>query len=152
MTLGATEFEALITDTSKRIDGDIAWSEDQDHSPAVEFRIEVASATGWPLFVNGSWNRLAGKLTYAMILQTVGRIYALDMGADHHNPSCTYTGEVHKHRWTELFRDKDAYVPEDITAPVAEPVEVWRQFCREAAIVHTGTLSPPPPAQEEFPV
>jgi hypothetical protein len=54
-------------------------------------------------------------------------------------------GERHKHRWTERFRDKEAYVPEDITAPASQPLDVWRQFCAEAGIEHQGRLFPPPP-------
>ncbi len=53
------------------------------------------------------------------------------MGKDHHNPSCVNIGEKHKHRWNEQLRDKDAYVPEDITASVTDPVAVWQQFCTE---------------------
>ena len=30
------------------------------------------------------------------------------------------------------------YAPEDITATVENPVEVWDQFCREAGIQHNG--------------
>ena len=29
-------------------------------------------------------------------------------------------------------------MPEDITAPLTNLVEVWDQFCREAAIQHNG--------------
>ncbi len=145
-----TEFESILTDTSKRIEGDIKWSEDEDHSPSVEFRVEVRNDQGWPLFIRGSWNPLAVTATFALILKTHGRIYALDMGKDHHNPQCTQTGRKHKHRWTEQFRDKEAYVPNDITAPPHDPVALWKQFCIEAGIVHDGTLAPPPPHQGDL--
>lgn len=150
MPLTEAEFESLLADTSKRIDGNIAWAEDEDHSPAVEFRAEVFSDVGWPLFVRGSFNPLAGALTYALILKTDGRIYGLDLGKDHHNPSCTQVGEKHKHRWTGQFRDKEAYVPDDISAPVGDPVAVWQQFCVEAGITHAGALAQPPAVQEDF--
>ncbi len=150
MTISNTEFDALLNDSSKRIEGNIAWCEDEDHSPALEFRAEVLSGTGWPLFVRGSHNRLAGTLTYGLILKTEGRIYALDLGKDHHNPQCMQVGEKHKHRWTEQFRDKEAYVPHDITALVWDPVAVWEQFCAEAKIEHTGSLAQPPAVQEEL--
>ncbi len=96
------DFETLIGDTSKRIGGDITWLEDEDHSPAVEFRAEVESEAGWPLFVKGSYNAPAGTLSYALVHRGSGRIYALDLGKDHHNPSCQNVGERHKHRWTEI--------------------------------------------------
>jgi hypothetical protein len=150
MALTNAEFSAMLEDTSKRISGDIEWREDEDHSPVLEFRASVESDTGWPLFVRGSYNRLAGALTYALVLKTEGRIYALDLGKDHHNPQCNQVGEKHKHRWTEQYRDKEAYVPDDITSPVTDPVAVWEQFCAEACIEHMGTLPKPPATQEDM--
>jgi hypothetical protein len=100
--------------------------------------------------VRGSYNPLIGALSYVLILQTVGRVYALDLGKEHYNPQCDHVCEKHKHRWTERFRDKEAYVPEDITANAADPVAVWRQFCAEARITHQGTLRPVPPVQMEL--
>lgn len=144
MALTQSEFEVLLADESKQLDGDIVWQEDEDHSPCVEFRVEVQSETGWPLFVKGSFNPLIPALSYALILKSTGRIYALDMGKDHHNPQCNQVGEVHKHRWTDRLRDKEAYAPPDITAPASEPVAVWHQFCAEAKIRHTGCMSGPP--------
>lgn len=61
------EFEALITDKSKVITGDISWSDDEDHSPSVEFRAEVASDAGYPLFVRGSYNSLAASAMSSFI-------------------------------------------------------------------------------------
>jgi hypothetical protein len=130
--------------------GDIAWSEDEDHSPAFEFTAKIQLEAGWPLFIRGSCNRLAETLTFALILKSEGRIYALDLGKEHHNPQCTQVGEKHKHRWAEAFRDKEAYVPEDITASTSDPVAVWRQFCVEAGIVHEGNLAQLPAIQEEL--
>src|SRR3989304_82444 len=105
MSLTQTEFEALIADTSKEIEGDIAWVEDEDHSPAMEFRVEVRSRAGYPLFVRGSYNALARTLSFVLIQRGVGRIYALDLGKDHHNPGCNRVGEKHKHRYSEKLGD-----------------------------------------------
>ncbi|RMG96403.1 MAG: hypothetical protein D6705_11320 [Deltaproteobacteria bacterium] len=145
------EFDAILADTTKRVTGDIHWREDVDHSPALEFRIEVESDPGWPLFLVGRWNPFAGTLSFALIHQGAGRIYALDLGADHHNPTCERVGEKHKHRWTESFRDKQAYVPKDITAPWDHPLDVWCQFCHEANIKHNGRMNRPA-RQEELPL
>ena len=144
------ELATILLDGSKAIAGDIKWSEDEDHSPAREFRAAVDSQAGWPLFVRGSYNPLAKALTFALILKPVGRIYALDLGKDHHNPTCQQTGEKHKHRWSEQFSDKQAYVPEDITAGVDDPVAIWEQFCAEAKIEHNGKLETPQTVQKEL--
>jgi hypothetical protein len=150
MPLTNAEFDAMLADTSKRIVGDLAWSEDEDHSPTVEFRAEVRSDAGWPLFVRGSYNPLAGTLSYMVILKTVGRVYGLDLGKDHHNPACHQVGEKHKHHWREQYKDKEAYALCDITVPVNDPVGVWRQFCAEFKLDHQGALAPPPPLQKDF--
>lgn len=144
MALTLTEFETLLNDTTKRIEGDIIWQEDEDHSPCLEFRAEIQSDSGWPLFVRGSYNPLIPALSYVLLLKTTGRVYGLDLGKDHHNPQCQQVGEKHKHRWSEQFRDKEAYAPDDITAPASDPAAVWIQFCAEAAITHQGRMTPPP--------
>lgn len=141
---------AVIDDKSKRIDENIDWGEDEDHSPAREFRCEIFSDAKWPLIVRGRRNPLAGTLSFSIILNPVGRIYALDMGKDHHNPQCHRVGEKHKHKWTEKYRDKEAYVPEDITESISNPPAVWRQFCAEANIRHDGKMYTPPLLQEEM--
>lgn len=145
------EFEAMMADADKIIVGDVDWREDEDHSPACEFRVEITSSAGYPLFINGRYNPLAETLSYTMIHRTAGRVYGLDLGADHHNPTCERVGEKHKHRWTPQFRDKNAYVPGDISALVTDPVTVWQQFCAEANIDHRGVLHPPV-AQEALPL
>ena len=142
--MNQADFEALLADQTKVIVGDIRWADDEDHSPSVEFRVEVDSETGHPIFIRGSYNALAQTLTYALIHRASGRIYALDLGKDHHNPDCQNVGERHKHRWREPVRDKEAYVPLDVIAPVNNPLQVWEQFCVEASINHHGIMHPPP--------
>ena len=143
-------FEALLADTSKRIEQDIVWQEDEDRSPGVEFRVPIDSDSGFPIFIKGWYNWEARTLSYSLIHRGVGRIYGLDLGKDHHNPSCTYVGEIHKHSWSEVSRDKDAYVPADITMAASDPVGVWREFCQEAKINHVGVMNSPPPMNLEM--
>ena len=50
MTLSDTEYQAILADTSKTIMGDIRWTDDEDHSPSVEFRAQIETEAGWPLF------------------------------------------------------------------------------------------------------
>lgn len=150
MPLTDSELAAILDDETKRIRSDVAWKEDEDHSPAREFRVEVESAGGWPLFVQGRYNSAARRLNYTLILKTAGRIYALDMGKKHRNPEGEQVGEKHKHRWSERYRDKEAYVPDDVKAPVSDPVAVWREFCAEARIRHEGRMERPPARQEEL--
>lgn len=150
MGISQSEFHSMMDDEAKWIPGDIDWREDSDHAPAFEFMVEVQSEAGYPLLAKGRANPVAGTLSFVLIHRQSGRVYALDLGADHHNPSCTRTGELHKHSWTEQHADKEAYVPKDITAGADDPVGVWLQFCAEAKIRHDGVLHRPPALQEDL--
>ena len=138
------EVEAILSDDTKEIPENIVW-EDDDHPVAKGFRVAVNSAFGHPIFVSGWYNPLSGKLSYAIIHRVMGRIYGLDLGADHRNPDGNRVGEKHKHRWKEGLRDREAYVPKDITEPWNRPVEVWKQFCNEANLRHSGIMREPSP-------
>ena len=138
--LTESEFSLILKDCSKRIEGDIAWNEGKNYLSAWTFRVAVESGFGWPLFVHGSFNPRILGLTFALILPSQGRIYGLDLGKSHRNPSGEQVGRKHKHSWSEQNKDKMAYTPTDITAPASDPSAVWRQFCVEARIQHNGKL------------
>ena len=148
MTLSQSECEAIIADDSKLIMEDIEWTSDAN-SQGQRFRAEIESEQ--PLFVNGWYNPFSGKLSYTIIHRSVGRIYGLDLGAEHRNPDRQLVGEKHKNYWREGYRDKWAYVPEDITEPYSHPNAVWEQFCTESNIRHLGSMSPPV-VQSELPL
>ena len=111
MAVTEQEFQIIIADENKRIEGNISWIEDEDHSPTQEFRSTILSTEGYPLFIAGKFNYSAGKLSYSLIHRGTGRIYGLCLGYDHHNPTCEMVGDKHKHYWTDQHRDKMAYVP-----------------------------------------
>ncbi len=145
MALSQAEFEGILNDKSKTIQGDIFWKEE---SLWLKFKAEVQTNSGnYQLSVRGTYNSIVEALSYHIICPPYGRIYGLDLGKDHRNPDGKLVGEKHKHRWSELYRDKQAYVPPDITASAAEPVKVWQQFCREAALCHNGVMQPLPQNQ-----
>lgn len=143
MPLTNAQWGSIMKDPTKRIDGDIEWIEDEDHPPARRFSARVETTARLPLFVHGRCNPLARSLSYVLVLKSEGRIYGLDMGKDHCNPQGNRVGNPHKHRWSEIYRDNEAYAPKDITAPVSDPVSVWRQFCAEAGIGHNGRMHSP---------
>jgi len=151
MTISDTEFDEILKDETKRISSDLNWVEDDDHSPARVFRVEVESDAGYPLVLVGRYNLAAGQLSFALVHRGAGRIYGLDRGAEHRNPDGTRIGEKHKHRGRLACRNKEAYPPVDITEAWDSPVEVWKQFCNEARISHVGRMTPPS-VQEELPL
>ena len=46
MPLTDGEFASILSDDTKRIEEDLTWTEDEDHSPAFEFRVNVDSMRG----------------------------------------------------------------------------------------------------------
>ncbi len=136
-------FEAILADDTKWIRGDLSWHSDEYMTSTKTFQAPIHSDRRYPLKIVGRWNPRAGKLSYVLLHRGTGRIYALDMGANHRNPTGELVGETHKHEWTDEFKDKQAYVPMDITAPWNQPLAVWDQFCEEAGIVHSGILYNP---------
>ncbi len=96
-----------------------------------------------PLRVIGRFNPGTRKLSYALIHGRAGRIYGLDLGATHQNPDKTLLRGAHKNRWKAGERDRFAYRPPDITAEWDDPLTVWKQFCAEANLRHSGVLEHP---------
>lgn len=146
--LTAEEFDEFLADDGKRIVGDIAWERAPGRHPAMEFRKEIVATSGYAAQVHGWCNSSSGKLSYTIFHTRDGRIYGLDLGAEHLNPTGERVGDKHKHAWTPEAKDRTAYVPDDITAPWDRPVEAWHQFCAEARILHDGTMSPPDEREE----
>ena len=144
------EFRALY-ESPKIIVADIEWQIDSDHPLSQEFVVEIEMDAGYPLRVKGTFNPHVPALSYMLILPTpIGRIYGLDLGKDHHNPTCSYTGDKHKHTWSEEVRDKEAHVPNDVTASPKDVLAAWEQFCNEVNIDHRGTMKSPNELTEDL--
>ena len=138
MSITQQEFDAIISDNTKIIAENIVWRSDSYTTKS--FRCEIESNAGYPIFVDGWYGPDSEKLSYSIVYRGVGRIYGLDLGADHRNPDGKLVGEKHKNYWVPGHRDRWAYVPEDITAQWTQPGDVWSQFCAESRIVHDGSL------------
>jgi hypothetical protein len=117
----------ILSDDSKAIYGDIIWQNHPQHELLMTFKAEISSAeNAYPLSLRGTYNLILSALSYHIICPPYGRIYGLDVGKAHKNPSGERVGETHKHRWSEIYRDKEAYEPPDITASGQEPIQVWQ--------------------------
>ncbi len=142
--LTQSEFEEILSDQSKHILGNISWRKDDEHSPALEFRVQVRSAPAWPLTAHGTWNPARETLSLVLVYRSAGRIVGLCLGfPPHRNPDGKLLGDPHKHRWTAAVGDKEAYEPDDITFGWTDPANVWQQFCAEVHILHEGVMLPP---------
>lgn len=136
------DFQAILRDTSKRVEGNLSWSRPQPGTPWVKFRANIASEAGYPLQVEGSHNPLAEKTTFTVLYAGKGRIYALDLGGAHKQPDGEMLEGTHKHRLADDGQ-LEAYVPLDITADPTDPVLAWDEFCAEFNLAHQGELLAP---------
>jgi hypothetical protein len=68
------EFEEIINDPSKRVDGDLQWTVDNNVLWA-KFRAEVITDSGYDLFIQGSFNPfISGNYSKSAV---TGRIHRL---------------------------------------------------------------------------
>ena len=142
-TLSESDVLAIIGDTSKVIEGDIEWQAQTTMRHAQRFRVPVSSEVWDGLMLQGWFSPAARKLSYTLFIPEHGRIYGLDLGAEHVNPDGERVVGTHKVRWTAEHGDRLGYVPADITVDWSEPVLVWQQFCAEANLSHVGTIVAP---------
>ena len=150
-TLQEADVVAIIADTTKVVQSDIVWRPDESIRGAQQFRVRVSSAERNDLVLRGWFNHHSGKLSYTLLTHQVGRIYGLDLGANHNNENGERLIGTHKVRWTPEDQDRLAYKPEDITAEWWEPDTVWEQFCAEANLTHAGTMMGPIHEEEVLP-
>lgn len=142
MLFSKREFDKIMSDKSKKIIENIAWEGDKKDSETVKFRVSILSQKDHNIFADGSYNRYLERLSYKIIHKGIGRrIYGLDMGKDHKNPDRTIVKGDHIHEWDEDFGDKIAYSANNIiTSKATNPIEVWKEFCREAQIDFQGIM------------
>ena len=138
--LNESDVLAIVADGSKTIEGDIVWEAVTAMRLAQRFRVSVASDQWDGLMLQGWFSPAGRKLSYTLFIPEHGRIYGLDLGAEHVNPDGERLRGTHKARWTDEYEDRLAYVPEDITAEWWQPLLAWQQFCAEASLRHAGTM------------
>lgn len=137
------EFDALIADRTKRIEGPIAWIPDQSGT-VFEFRVKVISAGGDQLTIKGSHNRKLGKTTYTLF--STDRIFGADYDRKHGD-----AGSFHVHRW-DANRQTSTATKADAGIEIGkDPLRLWKWFCEQAHIKHEGgALAPLPPVQRSL--
>jgi hypothetical protein len=136
------EFEALIADLTKRIEGTISWSQDKS-GVVFDFRAKVKSDSGDQLSVKGSHNRKLGKTSYTLF--TTDRIFSVDYDRNHGD-----AGNFHIHAW-DASRQKCVAMKASGQIEIArDPLRLWKWFCEQAHITHDGVLESLPPLQESL--
>lgn len=145
------EFADFIAEP-KELTGDVSWAWQANRDYTARFAPPlVLRWRNHELVINGTYNATLESLTFVVLNHRLGknaRIYGLCHGGDTHlNPDGQILGRLHKHRWSQRHRCKDAYVPTDIVSPPTDPEGVWQEFCAEALFQHVGVFHPLPDRQ-----
>ncbi|MBM3298968.1 MAG: hypothetical protein FJY85_03340 [Deltaproteobacteria bacterium] len=100
-----------ILDLPKRIRENNQWKQGDDRNWFMEVPVEASEQMSLRLY--GRYNPRTGNYTF-ILFHGRTNLRRLDVGKIHHNPECDNVGAVHKHRWTDRYHDKWAYVPSDV--------------------------------------
>ena len=133
-----TEFETLIADSTKRIDGSIAWEPSGRSGLRFEFRVRVTNESGDSLTVKGSHNRMLGKTSYTLF--TNERIFAVDYDRTHGDVGSFHVG-------THLLTRRKLKERTRRQRLVETPSVYGNALVLKLNIQHDGSLAPPPPVQ-----
>ena len=144
MALSQEEFDAIIADKSKRIVGDVAWSESLGHQGAVEFGAPVLNYLNRPLRVHGWFRQSERKLSFTLLYGSV-RIAGIDFGRglSHRNIDGTRIVGAHMQLWVAVAQRAEAIPLPPEMPEWNEPVQVWVRFCAELGILHLDDLISP---------
>lgn len=135
---------AFLHGLAMRIEGDIHWLPDRRNSLAFRFRADVRTSDPNDHHIEGWYNPDSEKLTFTLFRPDRGRIYGLCMGISHPELDIENPRRPHKHYWTDARRDRNRYLPDDISADWTNPAEVWSEFRQESHLEHDGQFYGPP--------
>ncbi len=124
---------------AKYVDENVEWRRHAGHQT---FSADVLSKEAdYDMTLVGSVTEQTGysKLHFFVGPQPIAMLH---MGKTHHNPDCErLTGRVHKHRWSDAFREKQAYVPGEVDRASWETL--LRSFLKECNIELRGRFAAP---------
>jgi hypothetical protein len=149
--LTESHVDRLLAEGSSLVDA-VRWAPQLRNSRWTQFAAFLDSPSETALRLVMAVNTsLPGKYTI-LLLRGEQVLRRLDVRGSHRNPTAAsgahWSGETHKHRWTDDFADKVAYAPADITT--ADPFDrseyeaTFRAFCAECSIAFSGAWSDPP--------
>jgi|Deesub1362A_J573_1020465.scaffolds.fasta_scaffold01433_5 hypothetical protein len=132
------EIEDIVVNIKKEITDPIEWA--YKHG-IHKFKVDVQNEDGYPLKLVGTFSFRSGNFSFALLLRN-RRIRGLDCGRKvHHNPECEKIKGVHKHKWTDAYQDKEAYIPSEVDC--SSIVGALRAFIEECNIKLKATIRKP---------
>lgn len=139
--LSEAEAERIIT-LPKGIIGPNQWRQGDDGNWYMEMPVQVEEQL--PLRLYGRFNPRTGNYSFILFFGRLN-LRRLDAGKRHHNPECDNVGTIHKHKWTDRFRDKWAYEPSEMNSNVSI-TESFDRFLTECKVTLEGRFAAPPQA------
>lgn len=116
-----------ILEMPKHIEDDITWAHKQ--KDWLEFRARIECDVDYTLWLVGSYNHRLDAYSYSFVVNGQ-RICGLDVGKDHHNPTCEDVGSPHVNYWTNPHEAKMAREANDIDcSTMASAIEGFLKLC-----------------------
>lgn len=143
------EVEDIFDNCDKIIKEDIKWIQKNDKKYTIEFNVPIEVNYPGKFVLIGTYNYSLNRFTFTILYNNEFRIKALDIGKGHKNPDKKRIGKKHKHKWTDKYKDKWAYEPNDITTG-ASIEQIFYEFLKECNIIYTGNKFTIPPYQLEM--
>jgi len=117
-----------ILEMPKHIEDDITWTHKQ--KDWLEFRTRIECDADCTLWLVGSYNHCLDAYSYSF-LANGQRLRGLDVGKDHHNPTCEDVGSPHVNYWTDPHEAKMAREADDIDcSTMASAIEGFLKLCK----------------------
>lgn len=149
-----TEAEAdLLIENDKEITAEIEWRRVNGSEAAT---VRVKNSSGRHLELRLRVQPKAPEQLHLVLLDSRQPLRRLDVRDGHTNPDGTrWEHQTHKHRWTDLHGDGEAYTPSDIPEPDGDVTpdhyrEIVEAFCQECNIDHAGLVWTDPDMREEI--
>ena len=132
------EAERVLTMT-KTIGENVIWRSQPGRTPRWRFDVSIATyGVEEPLRLVGNYGK--GSWSFALLMSNAP-IRRCDCSSKGHiNPGGVIIAEPHKHRWDDVHRDREAYVPEDID--FSDVNQAFFDFLAECNVTFVGRYNP----------
>jgi hypothetical protein len=132
---------------------DVRWSPQANNQNWLQTGAFLDSQRETSIRFNMAVSLLRPEKYTLVVLRGEQVLRRLDVRGSHGNPAMVggqvWKRQTHKHRWTDIYADKEAYTPPDISADKAaftrnEYETTFREFCTESNIDFKGQWQDPP--------
>lgn len=155
--LSEAQVERILTEGFV-LEDDIRWAPQPSNPNWLQFGAFLDAGTEASVRINMAVSMLRREKYKIVLLRGEQVLRRLDVRGSHRNPRTaggeSWCASTHKHRWTDIYADKAAYTPTDISASTFNSGEyevTFLEFCGECNIDFRGQWQDPPEQRQGVP-